>query len=271
MIEDIPPVPDFEVGETYHRGELHEKHGGSQYGGISPSKDHPYVFIFTGDPGEAHGYKDEFRGSTFIYTGEGREGDMEMTHGNKAIRDHREDGREIHLFEINDEAYSITYLGQFEYASWFTEQLQDTNGDLREAIRFKLEPVDNEVEIETDTPKELDTETLYQRAKGNSSSESGKRKTTRAKRIVYPRSEIVKEYALDVADGLCQGCDEPAPFTGKDGDPFLEIHHLYRRSDGGPDHPDNVVALCPNCHRRAHHGEDGDEFNRELIERREGQ
>ncbi|THE64894.1 HNH endonuclease [Salinadaptatus halalkaliphilus] len=68
------------------------------------------------------------------------------------------------------------------------------------------------------------------------------------------------------ADGVCQGCDEPAPFTDTDGEPFLEVHHLQRRSDGGPDHPDNVVALCPNCHRRVHHGPDGEAFDRALLE-----
>ena len=78
---------------------------------------------------------------------------------------------------------------------------------------------------------------------------------------------MVKEYALRVADGVCQGCGENAPFENDDGDPFLEVHHLYRRSDGGAVHPDNVVALCPNYHRRVHHGKDGDEFNEKLRER----
>ena len=38
-------------------------------------------------------------------------------------------------------------------------------------------------------------------------------------------------------------------------------------SDEGPDHPQWVAALCPNCHRRAHHSLDADEFNGELIVR----
>jgi 5-methylcytosine-specific restriction enzyme A len=80
-------------------------------------------------------------------------------------------------------------------------------------------------------------------------------------------SEVVREYALRVAAGVCQGCEDEAPFVGNDGEPYLEVHHLYRRSDGGPDHPDNIVALCPNCHRRVHHGKDGDEFNQERISR----
>jgi 5-methylcytosine-specific restriction protein A len=27
-----------------------------------------------------------------------------------------------------------------------------------------------------------------------------------------------------------------------------------------------VIAVCPNCHRRVHYGEDGDAFNNDLIE-----
>ncbi|AXR82300.1 HNH endonuclease [Natrarchaeobaculum sulfurireducens] len=267
MIEGIPAVSALEEGETYHRVKLHEKYGGARYRGIAPCKDHPYVFIFTGDSGEEYGYLDEFRGDTFVYTGEGREGDMEMTQGNKAIRDHRKDGREIHLFESNEEAWSVTYVGQFEYAGWFHQRLEDTNGNYRKAICFELEPVDNNVEIETDDLGQLDLETLYERAKGNSAPEALEGETTATKRITYSRSKPVKEYALRVADGVCQGCEEPAPFIGKDGEPFLEVHHLHRRSDGGPDNPDNVVALCPNCHRRVHHGQDKNEFNNAVVEK----
>lgn len=81
---------------------------------------------------------------------------------------------------------------------------------------------------------------------------------------------MVKEYALCAADGVCQGCEEDAPFVNENGEPFLEVHHLYRRSDDGPDDPDNVIAICPNCHRRVHYGKNGEAFNQELIAKVEG-
>lgn len=40
-----------------------------------------------------------------------------------------------------------------------------------------------------------------------------------------------------MADGVCQGCEENAPFVNKRSEPFLEVHHLTRRNDGGPDDP----------------------------------
>ncbi|MFC1652495.1 HNH endonuclease [Planctomycetota bacterium] len=39
---------------------------------------------------------------------------------------------------------------------------------------------------------------------------------------------------------------------------FLEVHHLFRLADDGPDIPDNVAAICPNCHRELHYGADRD-------------
>jgi hypothetical protein len=37
--------------------------------------------------------------------------------------------------------------------------------------------------------------------------------------------------------------------------------HARPLSDGGPDHPAHVIALCPNCYRRVHAGADGEAYN----------
>ncbi len=55
-----------------------------------------------------------------------------------------------------------------------------------------------------------------------------------------------------------------APFSTPDGRPFLEAHHTRRLSDGGPDDPRWVIAICPNCHRRAHYATDATTFNDNL-------
>ena len=34
------------------------------------------------------------------------------------------------------------------------------------------------------------------------------------------------------------------------GQSYLESHHIKPRAQGGHDSLDNVVALCPNCHRK---------------------
>ena len=81
----------------------------------------------------------------------------------------------------------------------------------------------------------------------------------------YNRSQAVKDYVKARADGICEGCGDPAPFVSKTGEPYLHAHHIHELSDGGSDTPDTVVALCPNCHYQVHHGADGDKYNKELL------
>jgi len=72
---------------------------------------------------------------------------------------------------------------------------------------------------------------------------------------VYIRNPDVVAEALFRANGICEVCHQPAPFLKKlDSTPYLEVHHIERLSDGGADVLENVLALCPNCHRREHYG-----------------
>lgn len=66
------------------------------------------------------------------------------------------------------------------------------------------------------------------------------------------RRENVILYTLKRANGICQLCNQPAPFLNKNGIPFLEVHHIDFLSEGGSDTIYNTVALCPNCHRKMH-------------------
>jgi hypothetical protein len=71
----------------------------------------------------------------------------------------------------------------------------------------------------------------------------------------FNRSSYVAEYAKRIANGICQDCNEPAPFINKLTDqPFLEIHHIIPLAKGGSDAPENTIAICPNCHRKRHYG-----------------
>jgi hypothetical protein len=86
-------------------------------------------------------------------------------------------------------------------------------------------------------------------------------------RLVRLRSRAIHLYVLRRANGRCEGCAKPAPFLRSDGSAYLEPHHVKRVADDGPDHPRNVIALCPTCHRRAHHAVDSVDFNRRLERR----
>lgn len=81
----------------------------------------------------------------------------------------------------------------------------------------------------------------------------------------FERDESVKAWVLNNARGICEGCVNPAPFIDIKGSSFLEVHHVLWLSQGGSDKISNVVALCPNCHRRAHYSQDRDEFKEHLY------
>jgi hypothetical protein len=107
---------EFELGASYNRWELNDLYGGGRYNGISTPAEHNLIFIFTSESGEKHGYEDGFApDDSFLYTGEGTEGDMRMDGGNEAIRTHQADGKDLHLFEDTNIPWIVIYRGQYEY------------------------------------------------------------------------------------------------------------------------------------------------------------
>lgn len=71
----------------------------------------------------------------------------------------------------------------------------------------------------------------------------------------YVRNADVIAEVLVRANGDCEGCKKPAPFSRKtNGTPYLEVHHVIQLANGGEDTVENAMALCPNCHRRRHFG-----------------
>jgi 5-methylcytosine-specific restriction protein A len=98
----------------------------------------------------------------------------------------------------------------------------------------------------------------------NSSQEERNRRLARAPKmpskvmtvsVTYRRNPDVIVTVLCRADGMCEECGRAAPFSRrKDGSPYLEVHHKILLSLGGEDTVENAIALCPNCHRKAHHG-----------------
>jgi 5-methylcytosine-specific restriction protein A len=92
----------------------------------------------------------------------------------------------------------------------------------------------------------------------------GGTRTTRASKQ-FDRDPNIIAWVLRASAGLCEACGEAAPFLKLDGSYFLEVHHVRPLAEGGPDQADNAVALCPNCHRRLHHGGDRVPYRRKLI------
>jgi len=72
----------------------------------------------------------------------------------------------------------------------------------------------------------------------------------------YFRDPRVRAWSLQRAAGRCELCDMEAPFRTDAGSPYLESHHVTPLAEGGNDTPINTAAVCANCHRELHSGED---------------
>tara|TARA_Y100001935_G_scaffold77491_1_gene64714 strand:- start:43 stop:1149 length:1107 start_codon:yes stop_codon:yes gene_type:complete len=189
----------LKIGEKIKRKKIHDLFGGQREGGISTPKVHKdMIFIFS-DPkeGEKYGYHDGWDGSSFYYFGEGQLGDMEFVKGNKAILNHKENGKNIFLF--SGSGGHVTYENQFtldEEKPYTYRDSKDRKLQERQAIVFKLNPVSN---YKTNLPKtnidnssNIITKVLSQEAFETEISE----RLQEEKIIISQRKEskLVKEY-----------------------------------------------------------------------------
>ncbi|WP_415766766.1 HNH endonuclease [Pseudomonas sp. ZB1P45] len=274
--EEGAPVLQFTPGAVYDRKtEINGPFGGSLQNGIAASATYPAIFLFTGDSGEQYGYADHWEDGAFFYTGQGQRGPMTLTRGNRAIAEHANDGRALHLFKSRGKGNGYAYVGEFSCADMFQRTQPDVSGQARTAIVFRLVPVgipsgmieaEEEDEEKANLPDSLAAARLAALAACKpGSDELGQS----APRKIYQRSRKVAHYVLMRAEGACESCEKPAPFMKKDGKPYLEPHHVNRLSDGGLDHPRYVGAVCPSCHREIHSGVHGALVNERLKQRLE--
>ncbi|MBY6121837.1 HNH endonuclease [Mameliella alba] len=260
----------FVIGEEYsRRDDIHAVFGGQRQGGISTPSGHPYIFIFTGESGKQHGYADGWQeNGVLLYTGEGQRGDMTFKAGNKAIRDHAFDGKELLLFEALGKQKPVRYLGSFSCQSWDTFNGPDSEGNNRECIQFHLVPSGEgqveQVEAVPSAARSMSLEQLRARALAASKPEQAPQ-WRNAHQAYRTRSQAVRDYVLARAAGRCELTGKTAPFRTKYGEPYLEVHHTRRLSDGGPDDPRHVAAICPTVHREIHFGQHGEKLNSELV------
>jgi 5-methylcytosine-specific restriction enzyme A len=161
---------------------------------------------------------------------------MEFVRGNRAIRDHALDGKDIHLFQALGQGERYRYLGRFACSTWEFRKGTDLNGDERRVIVFHLIPPEDEDEPIGRTSHLTSLDRLRHDAL-DAASDAGERDPREARRLYHARSAAVRDYVLARAAGTCESCGQRAPFLRQDGTAYLEPHHTRRVSDGGPDHP----------------------------------
>ena len=139
-----------------------------------------------------------------------------------------------------------SYSFNASYVLALIKHFQDIGGLL------SIERIQAEFERSVAETQQLPDEELLRRMQKSPEKPSKVQVSTTA----FVRNKHVASFVLNRAKGRCEQCGIPAPFLrASDGEPYLEIHHKVRLVDGGIDRPENALALCPNCHRRAHYGQ----------------
>jgi 5-methylcytosine-specific restriction protein A len=97
-----------------------------------------------------------------------------------------------------------------------------------------------------------DPEAEYRRLCGIAGRRTGAGPGERIPRTVLElaRSAAARRAVLIRSQGRCENprcTGQPTDITDR-GDPILEVDHIHDLAQGGPDHPEQMIALCPNCH-----------------------
>ena len=120
-----------------------------------------------------------------------------------------------------------------------------------EPTEGSIEALSRDFEQKLSVSRSLSDEQLQARLA--SADKKPKRLTVRSQG--FDRNPDVVTWILRQAKGICGACKKKAPFVrSSDGSPYLEVHHKTPLAQGGDDTIENAIALCPNCHRKAHFG-----------------
>jgi 5-methylcytosine-specific restriction protein A len=205
---------------------------------------------------------DKWIGKTFHFTGMGLNGEPGLSFNqNKALCESNESGTRLFLFEVFSPG-AYTFIGEAVLSdNPYLSRQTDSGKKARDVTVFPLTLKGNAHPpvLKKELP-EIKEETVHKKAhllpldelefQARYALKGGGRREVVSE--VFDGDEIVSEYAKRRADGTCQLCNLPAPFRDRNGEPFLEIHHIVPLEEGGEDVVENVAALCPNCHRKMH-------------------
>ncbi len=262
-IENINRISDMIVGETYNREQINDVFKCSVMGGMNRSTRTNSLVLIANHTDNT--YIDEWDENGILnYTGEGRKGDQNINaRQNKTLNHSNDTDIKVYLFEVYEETKYI-YVGEVVLVKApYQEVAPDEDGKDRIVWKFPIAKKDGTKPISI--PHEVwekNIKNIEKQVRKLSDSEieekllktelHPKKIARRVETKQIKRNPIVIEKTIRRAKNRCDLCEKEAPFYKKNKEPFLEVHHLIRLADDGPDHIYNTVALCPNCHRKMH-------------------
>lgn len=244
--------PGLEIGAELTNEEMRRLFKCANSSGMRRSKETGTLVIVSD---ETKGlYRDVWKNGVLHYTGMGRVGNQVLKgNQNSTLYYSNTNGVEVHLFEvIKKKVY--TYRGVVRLVDEpYKGRQPDINGDMRDVWLFPVMPISEDAQC---ISHELSENEISKLSDGElarcAAVKNVKREPKSTEAIVYYRDPYLKQMVKRIANGRCQYCGNEAPFIDKQGDPYLEEHHVVRLADGGRDTIENVVAICPNCHRKMH-------------------
>jgi 5-methylcytosine-specific restriction protein A len=273
-----------QVGEQFKdRVEIWSFFGGQWVQGVTKFENENIVNVFFDEDGP---YADEIdhETGTVEYRGKGLTGEQKLTEGNELLENAR----------LSKSAIRFWYKpskGTWVFKNWATVidrdniEEEDVEGNLAKRFLWYLEPVVSEdktfwsVEINQapvrdisidevvliKNPKNLlaDYAKIAKELEANPTTLSSNVKP----RTPQPRRrKRAKDIVIARAAGKCENdqCTGMPPDVKKDGTPLFQVDHIIQLSDGGPDQPDNMIALCPNCHTAKTLGKNKNEMTSRL-------
>lgn len=279
-IINIKTIDDLKINGVYTNDVIAKVFRCSKQGGMRKSNTSNTLVLISKQTGKSV-YHDTWEDDTLHYTGMGQVGDQKLEYAqNKTLMESGNNGVTVHLFEVfKDTEY--TYAGIIELAGLpYKASEPDRNNTKRIVYKFPLKLKTSEycpnnetlIQNEKKLEKSISRKTIQEikeLAIEKSKLNEKKNLVRKVSTYNYERSLVIREYVKELANGICQLCDNKAPFEVK-GKPFLHVHHIEYLSDGGKDTIENAIAVCPNCHAKIHQlelKEDKDKLLRKVQER----
>ncbi|WP_392753996.1 HNH endonuclease [Streptomyces sp. LN590] len=271
-----------QLGERFdHRTAIQNAYGGNGVMGITPLAD-GILTVYSDDKGP---YTDARVPDTdwIAYTGDGLSGDQKLTHGNKNMRLYQQQQRALRYWHK-------PYGGRFSFESWAVIVQCRRRWGIGEDKLWRREyvwvlaPVPSPIkatwphevwdaltedtgDIHDDSldviPNEIVDEALSKAERYRQLSEAAERTSARrqdrSKQATverYLRSKAARDAVILRSGGRCENptcLGHPDELTDA-GAPLLQIDHVNDLARGGPDVPEFMIALCPNCHALKTHG-----------------
>ena len=253
--------PGLKPGDTVNNHRLAELFKCSTQGGMRRSHRTDSLVIVSD---HTRGIYDDrwISNDVLHFTGIGLDGDQDLDFAqNKTLAGSNSNRIAVFLFEVYERGKYL-FRGRVRlYAQPYQTQQPDRNNRLRNVWIFPLKiehrdavyRVPQRLLIKKQSSKEKAAKRLSDKALFVRAVHANKQPVTRqVDSSAYEKNVYVMELAKRRADGICQLCSQPAPFLSKNGEPYLECHHIVRLAKGGEDTIENTVALCPNCNKKMH-------------------